>query len=62
MLVTKMHSIECIEYCTKDQSNVEDVDRSIRAVVCMSKTSKNTNVYDYNVDSNTKYSNYIEFE
>ena len=25
----KMHSIECIEYCTKDQSNVEDVeDRS----------------------------------
>ena len=27
--VSKMHSIECIEYCTKDQSNVEDVeDRS----------------------------------
>ena len=26
---SKMHSIECIEYCTKDQSNVEDVeDRS----------------------------------
>ena len=25
----EMHSIECIEYCTKDQSNVEDVeDRS----------------------------------
>ena len=25
----RMHSIECIEYCTKDQSNVEDVeDRS----------------------------------
>ena len=23
----KMHSIECIEYCTKDQSNVEDVRR-----------------------------------
>ena len=22
----KMHSIECIEYCTKDQSNVEDVE------------------------------------
>ena len=27
--MSKMHSIECIEYCTKDQSNVEDVkDRS----------------------------------
>ena len=25
----EIHSIECIEYCTKDQSNVEDVeDRS----------------------------------
>ena len=23
--MSKMHSIECIEYCTKDQSNVEDV-------------------------------------
>ena len=22
----KMHSIECIEYCTKDQSNVKDVE------------------------------------
>ena len=22
--MSKMHSIECIEYCTKDQSNVED--------------------------------------
>ena len=21
----EIHSIECIEYCTKDQSNVEDV-------------------------------------
>ena len=27
--MSKMHSIECIEYCTKDQSNVKDVkDRS----------------------------------
>ena len=27
--VVEIHSIECIEYCTKDQSNVEDVeDRS----------------------------------
>ena len=27
--MSKMHSIECIEYCTRDQSNVEDVeDRS----------------------------------
>ena len=24
--MSKMHSIECIEYCTKDQSNVEDVE------------------------------------
>ena len=22
----EIHSIECIEYCTKDQSNVEDVE------------------------------------
>ena len=40
----EIHSIECIEYCTKDQSNVEDVeDRSvhIRSVrLCMSKMSK----------------------
>ena len=29
LCMSKMHSIECIEYCTKDQSNVEDVeDRS----------------------------------
>ena len=27
--MSKMHSIECIEHCTKDQSNVKDVeDRS----------------------------------
>ena len=27
--MSKMHSIECIEYCTKDQSNIKDVeDRS----------------------------------
>ena len=27
--VVEIHSIECIEYCTKDQSNVKDVkDRS----------------------------------
>ena len=33
------HSIECIEYCTKDQSNVEDVDiRGVR--LCMSKMGK----------------------
>ena len=24
LCMPKMHSIECIEYCTKDQSNVED--------------------------------------
>ena len=24
--MSKMHSIECIEYCTKDQSNVEGVE------------------------------------
>ena len=41
--MSKMHSIECIEYCTKDQSNVEDVeDRSntpkgCNAMLCMSK-------------------------
>ena len=29
LCMSKMHSIECIEYCTKDQSNVKDVeDRS----------------------------------
>ena len=49
--MSKMHSIECIEYCTKDQSNVEDVeDRSntLRAVMlCMSETSKmHTTVYE----------------
>ena len=44
--MSKMHSIECIEYCTKDQSNVEDVeDRSntpkgCNAMLCMSKMSK----------------------
>ena len=40
--MSKMHSIECIEYCTKDQSNVEDVeDVHLRAVMlCMSETSK----------------------
>ena len=42
----EIHSIECIEYCTKDQSNVEDVeDRSntpkgCNAMLCMSKMSK----------------------
>ena len=30
----EIHSIECIEYCTKDQSNVKDVR------LCMSKMSK----------------------
>ena len=31
----EMHSIECIEYCTKDQSNVEDVeDRSNTSKGC----------------------------
>ena len=37
------HSIECIEYCTKDQSNVEDVEDEvhIRGVrLCMSKMGK----------------------
>ena len=33
--MSKMHSIECIEYCTKDQSNVEDVeDRSNKPKGC----------------------------
>ena len=41
----EIHSIECIEYCTKDQSNVKDVeDRSNTpkggVKLCMSKTSK----------------------
>ena len=40
----EIHSIECIEYCTKDQSNVEDVEIDkvhIRDVMlCMSKMSK----------------------
>ena len=42
----EIHSIECIEYCTKDQSNVKDVeDRSntpkgCNAMLCMSKMSK----------------------
>ena len=40
----EIHSIECIEYCTKDQSNVEDVKIDkvhIRGVrLCMSKMSK----------------------
>ena len=39
----EIHSIECIEYCTKDQSNVEDVKDKvhIRGVrLCMSKISK----------------------
>ena len=39
----EIHSIECIEYCTKNQSNVEDVEDKvhIRAVrLCMSKMSK----------------------
>ena len=42
----EIHSIECIEYCTKDQSNVEDVeDRSntpkgCNAMLCLSKMSK----------------------
>ena len=41
----EIHSIECIEYCTKDQSNVEDVEDRfkihLRAVMlCMSETSK----------------------
>ena len=26
LCMSKMHSIEYIEYCTKDQSNVEDVE------------------------------------
>ena len=40
------HSIECIEYCTKDQSNVEDVEDNLFKVhirgirLCMSKISK----------------------
>ena len=39
----EIHSIECIEYCTKDQSNVEDVKDQvhIRGVrLCMLKMSK----------------------
>ena len=39
----EIHSIECIEYCTKDQSNVKDVEDKvhIRAVMlCMSKMLK----------------------
>ena len=31
----EIHSIECLEYCTKDQSNVEDVeDRQSTHKVC----------------------------
>ena len=26
----EIHSIECIEYCTKDQSNVKDVEDNLR--------------------------------
>ena len=38
----EIHSIECIEYCTKDQSNVQDVEEvHIRGVrLCMWKMSK----------------------
>ena len=61
----KMHSIECIEYCTKDQSNVEDVeDRSNTPkgcnAVCRRRRRCIQMCTNYNVDSNTKYSNYIE--
>ena len=39
----EIHSIECIEYCTKDQSNVEDVKDKVHlmaVMLCMSKMSK----------------------
>ena len=45
------HSIECIEYCTKDQSNVEDskIDKvHIRGVrLCMSKMSWEKNIHTH---------------
>ena len=31
----EIHSIECIEYCTKDQSNVEDVEDTLYGVQCI---------------------------
>ena len=64
--MSKMHSIECIEYCTKDQSNVEDVeDRSNTPKGCNAMYVEGRRrciqmCTNYNVDSNTKYSNYIE--
>ena len=39
----EMHNIECIEYCIKDQSNVEDVKDKVHirgVMLCMSKRSK----------------------
>ena len=31
----EIHSIECIEYCTKDQSNVEGVKDTLYGVQCI---------------------------
>ena len=39
----EIHSIECIEYCTKDQSNVEDVEDKVHirgVMLCMLKMGK----------------------
>ena len=39
----EIHSIECIEYCTKDQSNVKDVEDKVHirgVMLCMSKMLK----------------------
>ena len=49
--MSKMHSIECIEYCTKDQSNVKmsKIDQiHLRAVMlCMSEMSKMGKVHTH---------------
>ena len=51
LCMSKMHSIECIEYCTKDQINVEHVeDRSTTpkefdGMVCRKTSQMHTAVY-----------------
>ena len=31
----EIHSIECIEYCTKDQSNVKDIEDTLYRFQCI---------------------------
>ena len=43
----EIHSIECIEYCTKDQSNVEDVEDNLRHASTCFNMLQHTYIHTY---------------